>query len=82
MMKIETERLYIRHFVNEDASICFEGWGTDEHLGDFIMGYPMNMDQMNSFVNAMVKNTNAWVIVEKESGACIDIYLLIYHIKN
>ena len=31
----------------------------------------MNMDQMNSFVNAMVKNTNAWVIVEKESGACI-----------
>lgn len=42
MMKIETERLYIRHFVNEDASICFEGWGTDEHLGDFIMGYPMN----------------------------------------
>ena len=54
MMKIETERLYIRHFVNEDASICFEGWGTDEHLGDFIMGYPMNMDQMNSFVNAMV----------------------------
>ena len=44
MMKIETERLYIRHFVNEDASICFEGWGTDEHLGDFIMGYPMNMD--------------------------------------
>ena len=29
MMKIETERLYIRHFVNEDASICFEGWGTD-----------------------------------------------------
>ena len=71
MMKIETERLYIRHFVNEDASICFEGWGTDEHLGDFIMGYPMNMDQMNSFVNAMVKNTNAWVIVEKESGACI-----------
>ena len=67
-MKIETERLYIRHFVNEDASICFEGWGTDEHLGDFIMGYPMNMDQMNSFVNAMVKNTNAWVIVENESG--------------
>ena len=53
MMKIETERLYIRHFVNEDASICFEGWGTDEHLGDFIMGYPMNMDQMNSFVNAI-----------------------------
>lgn len=75
-MKIETERLYIRHFVNEDASICFEGWGTDEHLGDFIMGYPMNMDQMNSFVNAMVKNTNAWVIVEKESGACI-IWLFI-----
>lgn len=72
-MKIETERLYIRHFVNEDASICFEGWGTDEHLGDFIMGYPMNMDQMNSFVNAMVKNTNAWVIVEKESGACITV---------
>ena len=26
-MKMETERLYIRHFVNEDASICFEGWG-------------------------------------------------------
>ena len=48
--------------MNEDASICFEGWGTDEHLGDFIIGYPMNMDQMNSFVNAMVKNTNAWVI--------------------
>ena len=70
-MRIETKRLYIRHFMTDDTSKCLQGWGTDEHLGDFILGYPMNMEQMNFFVNAMVENSNAWVIVEKESDACI-----------
>ena len=70
-MRIETKRLYIRHFMTDDTSKCLQGWGRDEHLGDFILGYPMNMEQMNSFVNAMVENSNAWVIVEKESDACI-----------
>lgn len=49
MRRIETKRLYIRNFMKEDASSCLYGWGRDESLGDYIMGYPMNIDQMNFF---------------------------------
>lgn len=70
-MVIETERLYIRHFLKEDSLSCFHGWGTDEKLGDYILGYPMDRNQMESFVFTMVQNQNAWVITEKDSNECI-----------
>lgn len=67
----ETERLFIRHFEIGDAASCLEGWGTDSSLGNYILGYPMEKAQMESFVKAMAENKHAWVIVEKESQKCI-----------
>ena len=72
MMKIETERLYIRHFVNEDASICFEGWGDRWAFGWFYNGISNEYGSDEFFCKMLWwKITNTWVIVEKESGACI-----------
>ena len=69
--KYETERLYIRHFDLADVDSCYKGWGQDEQLGKFIVGYPMAKETMESFVMAMAGNENAWVIAEKKSGQCI-----------
>ena len=67
----ETERLCIRHFDLADVDSCYKGWGQDEQLGKFIVGYPMAKETMESFVMAMAGNENAWVIAEKKSGQCI-----------
>ena len=69
--EFETKRLWIRHFKKEDAESCYQGWGKDERLGSFILSYPMNLSQMEDFVEEQFFNENSWVIVEKESGNCI-----------
>ena len=69
--RYETERLCIRHFDFADVDSCYKGWGQDEQLGKFIVGYPMAKETMESFVMAMAGNENAWVIAEKKSGQCI-----------
>ena len=68
---IETKRLLIRRFREDDAKLCYEGWGKDKELGRFIFGYPMKKDDMTTFVKAMSRNENAYVIVEKESNSCV-----------
>ncbi|MGN0669107.1 MAG: GNAT family N-acetyltransferase [Oscillospiraceae bacterium] len=68
---LETSRLLIRNFEKDDAHSCFEGWGKDKNLGKYILGYPMEEEQMKALVSAWSKDENAWVIVEKESGNCI-----------
>ena len=75
---IETKRLLIRRFREDDANLCYEGWGQDKELGRFIFGYPMKKDDMTAFVKAMSGDENAYVIVEKESSfrvgyICVDI---------
>lgn len=67
----ETERLCIRHFDPADVDSCYKGWGRDEQLGKFILGYPMTKETMKSFVMTMTENENSWVIVERKSGLCI-----------
>ena len=69
----ETERLCIRHFDPADVDSCYKGWGKDEQLGKFIVGYPMPKETMKSFVMTMVENENAWVIVEKKAVNVSDI---------
>lgn len=68
---LETNRLFIRNFEIEDTHSCFEGWGKDKNLGKFILGYPIEENQMKALVSAWSKNENTWVIVEKESQNCI-----------
>ena len=67
-----TERLRIRNFVTEDSKSCFESWGQDKSLGKYIILYPMNdVSQMESLVNSLVNNKNAWVLEEKITGDVI-----------
>lgn len=68
---METKRLLLRHFCEGDAGSCYGGWGKDESLGHYILGYPMNQMEMSSFVKEQIKNENSFVIVEKESNICI-----------
>lgn len=71
MNEIHTERLTIRHFKEEDAASCFAGWGKDKNLGKYILGYPMEEQQMRAFVSTLAKSEHAFVLVEKESQSCI-----------
>lgn len=67
-----TERLKIRNFVTEDSKRCFESWGQDKSLGKYIILYPMSdVFQMESLVNSLVNNKNAWVLEEKITGDLI-----------
>ncbi len=45
--------------------------GKDKKLGKYILGYPAEEKQMEAFVDALSKNKNAWLILEKESKNCI-----------
>lgn len=69
---LETERLRIRNFVSEDSKSCFESWGEDKNLGKYIILYPMSdVSQMESLVNSLVNNKNAWILEEKITGNVI-----------
>lgn len=69
---LETERLIIRNFISEDSEKCFESWGKDKDLGQYIIPYPMSdVSQMESLVSSMEKNKNAWVLEEKVTGNLI-----------
>ena len=68
---IETNRLLIRRFREDDAKLCYKGWGQDDRLGRYIFGYPMKKEDMNSFVKSMSRNETAYVIVEKESSSWV-----------
>lgn len=67
-VKFETERLFIRNFLPEDAASCMEGWGKDVNLGRYILSYPMkDLEQMKNFAEFLSKQQNAWLLIEKES---------------
>lgn len=64
---IKTDRLNLRNFEITDAKTCYNNWGQDLSLGKFIAIYPMkNIQEMDLFVTAMVKNKDSWVICLKD----------------
>lgn len=65
MNEIHTERLTIRHFKEEDAASCFAGWGKDKNLGKYILGYPMEEQQMRAFVSTLAQSEHAFVLGER-----------------
>ena len=69
---LETERLLIRNFDKNDAKACYQSWGQDKLLGQYIVLYPMtDICQMEDLVQGFLLNVNAWVIVEKKLGKII-----------
>lgn len=65
---VETERLRIRNFHRSDVGPCWESWGQDESLGQYIASYPMtDLGQMEELVRGFLSNEDAWVIEDKGS---------------
>lgn len=66
-MNIETQRLLIRNFCENDINLCYQSWGQDKSLGKYILLYPMtNIHQMEKFVKQLIPNINAWIIMDKK----------------
>lgn len=69
---METKRLQIRNFSENDASACYESWGQDQLLGQYIISYPMtDICQMEHLVQEFISNKNAWLITDKQSKAIL-----------
>lgn len=63
---LETERLRIRNFHRSDVGSCWESWGQDKSLGQYLVPYPMtDLGQMEELVRGFLSNKDAWVIVDK-----------------
>lgn len=70
--EIQTKRLLLRNFRENDANECFESWGQDQLLGKYIVLYPMKeIGQMEQFVRSLSVNEDAWVIMSKESESIV-----------
>lgn len=53
--RLETERLILRQFTEEDITECFHNYGQDELLGKYLPMYPMNdIAQMESMIKGFV----------------------------
>lgn len=64
---IKTTHLNLRNFEINDTEKCYYNWGQDISLGKFIVFYPMkNIQEMDSFVRAMVNNNDSWIICLKD----------------
>ena len=64
---IRTTRLNLRNFEITDTENCYNNWGQDISLGKFIAYYPMkSIQEMESFISAMVNNKDSWVICLKD----------------
>ena len=64
---IETSRLNLRNFEITDTENCYNNWGQDISLGKYIAFYPMmDIQEMESFICAMVNNKDSWVICLKD----------------
>ena len=51
--KLETDRLVLRRYVNEDAAAMYKNWASDEDIFE----YPANLSTGNSCFNRGCKNS-------------------------
>lgn len=69
---METERLILRNFSQDDSEACFHSWGQDQELGKYIASYPIkDVQQMNRYVEGLISNENAWIIINKKMKTVI-----------
>ncbi|MCI8669186.1 MAG: GNAT family N-acetyltransferase [Lachnospiraceae bacterium] len=66
---METERLILRNFMEDDCISCFRNFGKDKSIGQFIPLFPMlHLDEMERLIKTLIPNLNAWLIIEKDTG--------------
>ena len=72
--RLETERLVLRRFVNEDALAMYKNWAADEEVTKYLTWHPHpNQEVSQKVVEDWVKaydrkNYYQWAIVLKEKG--------------
>ena len=72
--RLETERLVLRRFVNEDAVAMYKNWAADEEVTKYLMWPPhSNQEVSRSVVGDWVNTYESesyyqWAIVLKEKG--------------
>lgn len=69
---LQTDRLLIRSFSINDIDACYQSWGQDKLLGQYIAGYPMtDRCQMELLVQGFLSDQDAWVLEDKKQGTII-----------
>lgn len=63
---METDRLILRHFCEDDSADCYINFGKDENLGQFIAIFPVkDCNEMNIRIREWSNNPHIWAVVEK-----------------
>ncbi len=76
-VKMETERLVLRRFVEDDADLMFSNWASDEKVTEYLRWQAhSSVDVTKNILNDWVKlyenkNFYQWAIVIKETGQLI-----------
>ena len=73
--KLETDRLILRRYVNEDAAAMYKNWASDEEVTKFLMWQPhssqeVSEDIIEDWINQYSdERYYHWAIVLKDNGA-------------
>ena len=76
---LETERLVLRRFINEDAQPMFNNWASNEKVAKYVTWYPHeNVGTTKEIINSWIKqyesdDTYRWAIELKKTNALIGI---------
>lgn len=72
MKPLQTDRIRIRSFKRTDIDACYQSWGQDKALGQYIIGYPMtDRCQMEELVEGFLFNRDAWILEDKTRGTVV-----------
>ena len=69
---MESARLLLRNFIENDAESCFDNIGRDKSPNRFIPIFPMkDANEMEQFVKLLIPNHNAWILIEKSTQQAV-----------
>lgn len=72
---MESTRLLLRNFIENDAEGCFDNFGKDKSSGRFIPLFPMkDANEMEQFVKSLIPNHNAWILIEKSTQQAVGFH--------
>lgn len=64
---METDRLILRHFCEDDSADCYKNFGEDKKLSQFIAIFPVkDSNEMKMWIRKWSNNLHIWAVVEKK----------------